>query len=92
VARSNPIVVILTALVVFAGVIAFIAACAALPAWLVMLAWNYVGPIWWAGAPHLTFWPTWVTMFLLGIVVRYASRLFAPSVVVTRTITINRRF
>lgn len=38
-----------------------------LEGWLVMLVWNAVVPLVWAGAPTLTFWVTMGIMFLLNI-------------------------
>lgn len=41
-----------------------------LEGWLVMLVWNEVMPLIWAGAPTLTFWVTMGIMFLLNILLK----------------------
>lgn len=45
-----------------------------LEGWLVMLVWNAVVPLVWAGAPTLTFWVTMGIMFLLNILLGTCRR------------------
>lgn len=45
-----------------------------LEGWLVMLVWNAVVPLVWAGAPTLTFWVTMGILFLLNILLGACRR------------------
>lgn len=52
------------------GVICLVCALSAVVPALVTLSWNYVAPVFWPAAPVLTFWVSFVIVFLLGIVGR----------------------
>lgn len=54
--------------------ILFLSICiSAISAWIAMLLWNWLIPLFWAGAPILTFWQSWGIMFLLTLI---GNRLF----------------
>lgn len=61
---------------IFAGVfgvilfIALVCAILAVGPWLFMLAWNFVAPVFWPAAPVLTFWVSFVALFVLGVIGR----------------------
>lgn len=46
----------------------------ALGAWIVMLLWNWVAPLFWSGAPILGFWQTWGALILLSIIGSFFRR------------------
>lgn len=46
----------------------------ALGAWIVMLLWNWVAPLFWSGAPILGFWQTWGALILLSIIRSFFRR------------------
>lgn len=46
----------------------FIAACYALGALFLTWAWNLVAPLFWTGAPKLTFWLSVAVLVLLGVI------------------------
>lgn len=46
----------------------------ALGAWIVMLLWNWVAPLFWCGAPILGFWQTWGALILLSIIGSFFRR------------------
>ena len=52
-------------LAVFIIVLAF----SAFEAWIIMLLWNWIAPLFWAGAPILNFWQTWGILFLINLIV-----------------------
>ena len=43
-------------------------------AWIVMLLWNWLVPLFWKSAPILGFWETWGVVILLGIIVNIFKR------------------
>ena len=52
---------------IFVVTILLIGLIAALPAFGVMLLWNWLVPMFWAGAPILTFWMALGILVLLGL-------------------------
>lgn len=47
-----------------------------LEAWVLMLLWNWIAPIFWATAPILTFWQAYGTMVLIQIIAGLFKNLF----------------
>lgn len=43
-------------------------AVGALGAFVVMYLWNWLAPLFWAGAPILGFWQTWGVLILISII------------------------
>lgn len=53
------------------GCLLFLVICiclGALSGFIFMLLWNWLIPLFWTTAPHLTFWQSWGCMVLLGII------------------------
>lgn len=38
-------------------------------AFIIMLLWNWLAPLFWANAPILGFWETWGILFLINLIV-----------------------
>lgn len=47
-----------------------------LEAWVLMLLWNWIAPIFWAAAPILTFWQAYGAMVLIQIIAGLFKNLF----------------
>ena len=47
-----------------------------LEAWVLMLLWNWIAPIFWATAPILTFWQAYGAMVLIQIIAGLFKNLF----------------
>ena len=59
--RNNDIINCIAALVI-------IILCMAFTPYVFMLLWNWLVPIFWSGAPILTFWQSFGVVILLGII------------------------
>ena len=55
-----------TLLIIFI-VLALAFASASFEAWIIMILWNWVAPIFWASAPTLTFWLSFGIMLLCNL-------------------------
>lgn len=53
-------------IVIVALALIFGAMC--LEAWIFMLLWNWIAPIFWATAPHLGFWVSFGAMMLFNLI------------------------
>ena len=47
-----------------------------LEAWVLMLLWNWIAPIFWAAAPILTFWQAYGAMVLIQIIAGLFKNMF----------------
>jgi hypothetical protein len=47
-----------------------------LEAWVLMLLWNWIAPIFWLSAPILTFWQAYGAMVLIQIIAGLFKNLF----------------
>lgn len=60
----------------FVFVVAIIGGLMLLPSYLAMLAWNYVAHESF-GAPELTFWKTFVGLWLFGVLASHVRKVFS---------------
>lgn len=47
-----------------------------LEAWILMLLWNWIAPLFWLSAPILTFWQAYGAMVLIQIIAGLFKNLF----------------
>ena len=62
-------------IVVSLGVLVVLGLIFSIAPYLIMISWNYLIPIFWAGAPILGFWHSVAGCFLLTIIAHIFSRL-----------------
>lgn len=56
------------AVIGFAIIAAVVLALLSLGPLIFMAAWNYVMPVFWAGAPHIGFWHALAAVIILGFI------------------------
>lgn len=54
----------------------FVIAFSFLEAWVIMLLWNWLAPLFWAAAPILTYWQTYGVMVLIQLIAGLLKNLF----------------
>lgn len=59
---------------IFLVAVIMVLGAGALGAWIVMLLWNWVVPLFWTNAPILGFWQTWGALILLSMIGSFFRR------------------